>query len=103
MGLLKWLVVFFILAIIALLVLPVPVLHGIFSFIGSVSSKLYIPLPKLKDRKELFKYYTKNMPISHLDYLKLGLRSFFFWLLDFLFLCFLFLDGFVQVWLLGLK
>ena len=41
MGLLKWLVVFFILAIIALLVLPVPVLHGIFSFIGSVSSKLF--------------------------------------------------------------
>ena len=41
MGLLKWLVIFFILAIIALLVLPVPVLHGIFSFIGSVFSKLF--------------------------------------------------------------
>ena len=41
MGLLKWLVVLFILAIIALLVLPVPVLHGIFSFIGSVFSKLF--------------------------------------------------------------
>ena len=45
---------------------------------GRISDKLYIPLPKLKDRKELFKYYTKNMPISHLDYLKLGLRSFGF-------------------------
>ena len=41
MGLLKWLVVFFILAIIALLVLPVPVLHAIFSFIGSIFSKLF--------------------------------------------------------------
>ena len=41
MGLLKWLVVFFILAIIALLILPVPVLHGIFSFLGSISSKLF--------------------------------------------------------------
>jgi hypothetical protein len=40
-GLLKWLVVFFILAIIALLVLPVPVLHAIFSFIGSIFSKLF--------------------------------------------------------------
>ena len=40
MGLLKWLVVFFILAIIALLVLPIPVLHEIFSFIGSIFSKL---------------------------------------------------------------
>jgi SpoVK/Ycf46/Vps4 family AAA+-type ATPase len=45
---------------------------------GRISDKLYIPLPKLKDRKELFKYYTKNMPVSHLDYLKLGLRSFGF-------------------------
>ena len=45
---------------------------------GRISDKLYIPLPKLKDRSELFKYYTKKMPISHLDYLKLGLRSFGF-------------------------
>ena len=45
---------------------------------GRISDKLYIPLPKLKDRVELFKYYTKKMPVSHLDYLKLGLRSFGF-------------------------
>ena len=41
MGLLKWLVISFILAIIALLVLPVPILHAIFGFIGSISSKLF--------------------------------------------------------------
>jgi SpoVK/Ycf46/Vps4 family AAA+-type ATPase len=45
---------------------------------GRISDKLYIPLPKLKDRIELFKYYAKKMPVSHLDYLKLGLRSFGF-------------------------
>lgn len=45
---------------------------------GRISDKLYIPLPKLRDREELFKYYTKNMPVLHLDYLKLGLRSFGF-------------------------
>ena len=41
MGLLKWLVVLFILAIIALLVLPVPALHAIFGFMGSIFSKLF--------------------------------------------------------------
>ena len=45
---------------------------------GRISDKLYIPLPRLRDRIGLFKYYTKKMPISHLDYLKLGLRSFGF-------------------------
>ena len=45
---------------------------------GRISDKLYIPLPKLKDRIELFKYYAKKMPVSHLDYLNLGLRSFGF-------------------------
>ena len=40
MGLLKWLIVLFILSIIALLVLPVSSLHAIFQFAGSIFSSL---------------------------------------------------------------
>lgn len=44
---------------------------------GRISNKLYIPLPiKGKERSQLFRFHLQKIPISHIDYLKLGYASF---------------------------
>jgi len=43
---------------------------------GRISDKIYIPMPKLKERLELFKLYLKNVKKGKIDYLKLALASF---------------------------
>ena len=43
---------------------------------GRISDKIYVPLPGLRARTDIFKYYMAKMPTQKMDYLKLGLLSF---------------------------
>ena len=45
---------------------------------GRISDKIYVPLPKLRDKKALYAYYLKKMPLAKMDYMKLALKSFVF-------------------------
>ena len=45
---------------------------------GRISDKVYVPLPKLRDKKALYAYYLRKMPIAKMDYMKLALKSFVF-------------------------
>jgi SpoVK/Ycf46/Vps4 family AAA+-type ATPase len=45
---------------------------------GRFNSFIYVPPPNLKERAELFKYYTKKLKIGRIAYMKLALMTFGF-------------------------